>query len=86
MGTNVKAVKTSLSDVAPKVNALNRKVNIDSRSSESIDVELDQLCQRIPWLKSLLLMLSDLRYGSVNLTVQDGKVIQLDRVEKVRLC
>ncbi|WP_071396876.1 YezD family protein [Bacillus tuaregi] len=30
-------------------------------------------------------MLQDLKYGSITLVVQDGKVIQLEKVEKVRL-
>lgn len=39
-----------------------------------------------PWLKGLLLLLKDLRYGSVTLVVQDGKIVQMERIEKVRLC
>ena len=30
-------------------------------------------------------MLQDMKYGSITLVVQDGKVIQLEKVEKVRL-
>ncbi|WP_379970280.1 YezD family protein [Ectobacillus sp. sgz5001026] len=30
-------------------------------------------------------MLGDMKYGSITLVVQDGKVIQLERNEKVRL-
>jgi hypothetical protein len=30
-------------------------------------------------------MLQEMRFGSITLVVQDGKVIQLDKVEKVRL-
>lgn len=40
----------------------------------------------LPWFKALLLLLNDLRYGSVTLVVQDGKVIQMEKVEKVRFC
>ncbi|MGD0153702.1 MAG: YezD family protein [Thermacetogeniaceae bacterium] len=40
----------------------------------------------LPWIRGLLLLLKDLRYGSVTLVVQDGKVIQIEKVEKVRLC
>lgn len=29
--------------------------------------------------------LSDLRYGSIEVTVHDGRVVQIDRTEKVRL-
>jgi len=40
---------------------------------------------QIPWLKGLLILLKDLRYGSVTLIVQDGKLIQMERKEKIRL-
>jgi hypothetical protein len=39
----------------------------------------------LPWMKELLLLLQDLQYGSITLVVQDGKVIQMDRVEKIRI-
>lgn len=29
--------------------------------------------------------LSDLRYGSIAITVHDGRIVQIDRTEKVRL-
>lgn len=41
---------------------------------------------QLPWLKSLLSALKELRYGTVTLVVQDGKVIQIEKNEKVRLC
>ncbi|MFX3625239.1 MAG: YezD family protein [Ectobacillus sp.] len=31
------------------------------------------------------MMLKDMKYGSITLVVQDGKIIQLERNEKVRL-
>lgn len=41
------------------------------------------------WNKELQLRvqaaLKELRYGTVSLVIQDGKVIQIDRSEKVRL-
>ena len=40
----------------------------------------------LTWIKGLLLLLKDLRYGSVTLVVQDGKVIQMEKIEKIRLC
>jgi hypothetical protein len=40
----------------------------------------------MPWIKDLLALLKDLRYGSVTLVVQDGKVIQMEKVEKIRRC
>ncbi|MGR5913723.1 YezD family protein [Bacillus pacificus] len=30
-------------------------------------------------------MLADMKYGSITIVVQDGKVIQLEKSEKVRL-
>ncbi len=47
-----------------------------------MSIQLSQL----PWLKSLLLLLKDLRYGSITLVVQDGKIVQMERLEKNRLC
>jgi hypothetical protein len=37
------------------------------------------------FFEQLKLMLQDMKYGSITLVVQDGKVIQLEKVEKVRL-
>jgi len=45
-----------------------------------------QLLSAMPWIKDLLVLLKDLRYGSVTLVVQDGKVIQIEKVEKIRRC
>lgn len=36
-------------------------------------------------LKKLLESLGSIKYGSVTLIIQDGKVIQIDKNEKVRL-
>lgn len=30
-------------------------------------------------------LLKDLKYGSINIIVQDGKIIQIDKTEKVRI-
>ncbi|MCL7747138.1 YezD family protein [Halalkalibacter alkaliphilus] len=43
----------------------------------------EQEFQRIS--KQLQELLKDLKYGSVTLIVQDGKVIQLEKNEKVRI-
>jgi hypothetical protein len=37
------------------------------------------------FFEQLKAMLQDMKYGSITLVVQDGKVIQLEKVEKVRL-
>ncbi|WP_153127151.1 YezD family protein [Peribacillus tepidiphilus] len=42
----------------------------------------DQLEQVIPKLRS---MLNSMKYGSITLVIQDGKVIQLEKNEKLRL-
>ncbi|MCH3963672.1 MAG: YezD family protein [Clostridium sp.] len=36
-------------------------------------------------LDKLICMLSTIRYGSITLVVQDGKVVQIEKNEKVRL-
>lgn len=35
--------------------------------------------------ETIKMMLSDMKYGSITLVIQDGKVIQLEKNEKVRL-
>lgn len=42
-------------------------------------VESDQ-----QWLESLEEQVSGLRYGTVTITVHDGRVVQIDRTEKTR--
>jgi len=53
--------------------------------SEEESKNLESSAQ-LPWLKELLLLLGDLRYGSVTLIVQDGRLVQMERNEKIRLC
>lgn len=36
-------------------------------------------------LATLEKMLSDMKFGSITIIVQDGKVIQIDKTEKVRM-
>lgn len=36
-------------------------------------------------LETLLEQIKSVRYGSITLTIQDGLVIQLDKIEKIRL-
>ena len=36
-------------------------------------------------LKMIADMIKDIRYGSITVIVQDGKVIQIDKTEKVRI-
>lgn len=36
-------------------------------------------------LKMIAEMIKDIRYGSITVIVQDGKVIQIDKTEKIRI-
>lgn len=36
-------------------------------------------------LQTISDMLKDIKYGSVNIIVQDGKIIQIDKTEKIRI-
>lgn len=38
-----------------------------------------------PNLKKIAEMIQSIRYGSVTVIVQDGKIIQIDKTEKVRI-
>jgi len=37
------------------------------------------------YIETLKELVNKTKYGSVNLIIQDGKVIQIDRTEKIRL-
>jgi len=37
------------------------------------------------WLDVVAEQVSDLRFGLVQITVQDGRVVQIERTEKIRL-
>lgn len=37
------------------------------------------------YMRTVQTLLADLRYGSVTLVVQDGRVVQIEKHEKVRL-
>lgn len=30
-------------------------------------------------------MAEDVKYGSITITIQDGKIVQIDKIEKIRL-
>lgn len=42
-------------------------------------LELDQL-----WVERIVDQVSGLQYGSVNITVHDGRIVQIDRTERTR--
>ena len=37
------------------------------------------------YLEEIKRLIVDIRYGSVTLIIQDGKIIQIDKTEKIRL-
>ncbi len=47
----------------------------ERKKSDNIDVSLTKVKE----------MVENIRYGNVTLIVQDGKIIQIDKTEKVRL-
>lgn len=38
-----------------------------------------------PHLRTLEELLRDMRYGSITLIIQDGKIVQIDKTEKYRI-
>jgi hypothetical protein len=48
-------------------------------------IELDQSIPERPWERAVLQAVRGLRYGSVEVVVHDGHVVQIERREKVRL-
>ncbi|MCM3629248.1 YezD family protein [Paenibacillus glycanilyticus] len=42
-------------------------------------LEVDQV-----WLDRILEQVNGLQYGSVNITVHDGRIVQIDRTERTR--
>jgi hypothetical protein len=58
--------------------------NADSKS-QSPRSETNEVGSNDPSLQKIREALRGLRYGSVNVIVQDGLVIQIDRLEKFRV-
>ena len=50
-------------------------MEINKKKSDNIDVSLTKVKE----------MIKDIQYGNVILIIQDGKIIQIDKTEKVRL-
>ncbi len=48
------------------------------------DAEDRQILER-SHLDTLQKLLSDMKYGSITLIIQDGKIIQIDKTEKYRI-
>lgn len=36
-------------------------------------------------LQTIANMIKDIQYGNVNIIVQDGKIVQMDKTEKIRI-
>ena len=49
----------------------------------SVDRNLSQ--SEVELLKELVRSLRTLRYGSVNLTVHDGRLVEIQKIEKIRM-
>lgn len=47
----------------------------EKKKSDNIDVSLTKVKE----------MIQDMRFGNVILIIQDGKIIQIDKTEKIRL-
>ena len=58
--------------------------NVDTKSRSSRSETNEALNQELS-LQRITEALRGLRYGSVNIIVQDGLVIQIDRLEKIRV-
>ncbi|WP_312441796.1 YezD family protein [Lacrimispora sp.] len=37
------------------------------------------------YIKLIHEMASDVKYGSITITIQDGKIVQIEKIEKIRL-
>ncbi len=53
--------------------------------SENKDLEKGLAASEIELLRDLIRALRTLRYGSVNLTVHDGRLVEIQKVEKIRM-
>jgi hypothetical protein len=49
------------------------------------DVEKGLAAEEIELLRDVIRALRTLRYGSVNLTVHDGRLVEIQKVEKIRI-
>ena len=52
-------------------------------SSSNVDVNSSE--QEQPVLRELIRTLRGIRYGSVVLTVHDGRIVEIHRTEKIRM-
>jgi hypothetical protein len=52
--------------------------------AEGKDFEFIQKVLEGKALRELVSILSSLRYGSITLVIQDGKVVQIEKIEKIR--
>ncbi|MCQ2594142.1 MAG: YezD family protein [Treponemataceae bacterium] len=59
-----------------KTDFLNQEAFMEKTSEEVFPKEYQVILENL---------LKDLKYGSINIIVQDGKIIQIDKTEKVRI-
>ena len=52
-------------------------------SSTSVDI-IESYPDSYPWARAVLHAIPSLRYGSVEVVIHDGRVVQIERREKVR--
>jgi len=55
------------------IKMIDKKVNIKENINDAV-------------LANIYKALQEIRYGSVQIHVQDGKIIQIDKVNKIRMC
>ena len=53
-------------------------------SSNSLELK-DTPSELVPWERRVLAALRGLRFGSVEVVIHDGRIVQIERREKVRL-
>jgi hypothetical protein len=58
------------------VSAIQAKRQIGSSSSAS---------ERTAAYERIAVLISELRYGTVEITIHDGRIVQIERTEKIRL-
>ena len=54
-------------------------------SSNSVDIKDTDATELQPWERRVLSALRGLRFGSIEVVVHDGRIVQIERREKVRV-
>ena len=61
---------------------MQRKTDCEVKNMDAEKKKMDNIHISLTKVKE---MVKDIRYGNVVLIIQDGKIIQIDKTEKVRL-